>query len=66
MISEIEKILDSIIRKMNVKVRQIRREDYEKVHQFQREYLEVELIEDFVKRVKANPDLYLVALIKKN
>jgi hypothetical protein len=66
MISEIEKILDSIIRKMNVKVRQIRREDYEEVHQFQREYLEVEPIEDFVKRVKANPDLYLVALIKKN
>lgn len=47
---------------MDIKIRQVREDDYEKVHQFQCKYSDKEPFEDFVERVKANPDLYLIAL----
>lgn len=37
-------------------------EDYKKAHQFQCEYLDKESFEDFIRRVEANPDLYLISL----
>jgi GNAT superfamily N-acetyltransferase len=50
---------------MNIVIRQIGEADYKKAHQFQCEYLDEESFEDFVKRVEANPDLYLIALDNK-
>lgn len=47
---------------MNIKIRQIREEDYKKAHQFQCEYLDEESFEDFIERIEANPDLYFIAL----
>lgn len=46
---------------ISVEIRPIKQKDYKKVHKFQSEYLDKESFKDFVKRVKANPDLYLVA-----
>jgi GNAT superfamily N-acetyltransferase len=46
---------------MNIVIRPIQNEDCQRVHAFQCEYLDNESYNDFVTRIQANPDLYLVA-----
>jgi predicted N-acetyltransferase YhbS len=47
---------------MEIELRTIMRDDYEKTYAFQCEYLDVEHFPDFVRRVENNPDLYFVAM----
>ncbi|RAP75910.1 GNAT family N-acetyltransferase [Paenibacillus montanisoli] len=46
---------------MHVEIRLLNREDYERVHAFQCEYLDQESMEDFTDRISTNHDLYLGA-----
>ncbi len=51
---------------MTLKIRPIQEKDYEKVHVFQRTFLDEDSYEDFVQRVESNPDLYLVAYLQED
>lgn len=62
----IEKMLDKNIKfelpeTINLEIRALKEKDYRRVHKFQSEYLDQESFKDFIKRVRANPHLYLVA-----
>lgn len=46
---------------MNIEIRQLRETEYDAAHAFQCEYLDQETKEQFLERVKANPDLYFAA-----
>lgn len=46
---------------MNIIIRTIKKEDFQRVHAFQCEYLDNESYNDFVTRIHTNPELYLVA-----
>ncbi|SFS72856.1 GNAT family N-acetyltransferase [Paenibacillus sp. BC26] len=48
---------------MEKEIRLIEESDYEQAHAFQCEYLDVENFEDFMQRVKSDPDLYLVTVV---
>lgn len=54
-------ILNTEVDIMNIKIRPIEKEDYQRVHSFQCEYLDKESFHEFVTRVEANPDLYIAA-----
>ncbi|SDW08731.1 GNAT family N-acetyltransferase [Paenibacillus sp. CF384] len=47
---------------MEKEIRLIEERDYEEVHAFQCEYLDKETFEEFILRVKQNPDLYFVTV----
>ena len=46
---------------MELEIRPIRQDEYQRTHAFQCEYLDAESFQDFARRIEANPDLYLVA-----
>lgn len=46
---------------MNITVRTIKKRDYQRVRAFQCEYLDQESIDEFVIRIEANPELYILA-----
>ncbi|WP_219837150.1 GNAT family N-acetyltransferase [Paenibacillus sp. R14(2021)] len=47
---------------MEKEIRLIEETDYVKAHTFQCEYLDLETFEDFMRRVKSDPDLYFVTV----
>ena len=50
---------------MDIKIRLIEKNDYHQAHKLQCEYLDEEVFENFVARIKHNPDLYFCALDKE-
>ncbi|WP_219837155.1 GNAT family N-acetyltransferase [Paenibacillus sp. R14(2021)] len=47
---------------MEKEIRLIEETDHEQAHTFQCEYLDIETFEDFIRRVKRDPDLYFVTV----